>query len=372
MKIPTLAVPFLAVLLALAPIGVALAPVGVAQANSYQDDAIQALQGSQVYVESSVSLPNETEVGQALQGADIAVAVLPSFAVNSLTPQSFARELLSGTEYGTLVVILDGNQQPLSVAYRTAPSEESAKAVYAILSENDNDLSQALVPIIEQLKSGASAPSPDESNGSTSDSSAGGFVGGFLLVMGLALIACIIYALTIGRRKFRESHQGNSEAPLGKIADVVPSKLHVLIRQLDDLASKHLQLEHGSLTPDLKIIVRNVQELFARLSKKGTNGQRGIAEVEYVDKLTKLNEALGENYYLDIVKHPELWDDSQKRLDSVSEAVQAVKSQLIENIKQVNASKDLEFQVVLDSLVGSANATTVKDIYKPNLKRENK
>lgn len=364
-KLSMLAVPLLTALFTLAPANAA------AQANSYQDNAVQALQNSQVYVESSVSLSDESSVENALQGSDIAVAVLPSLAVDSLAPADFGREILSGTPYATLILILEDNARPFSVVYKSTPSEESARAVYTTLSDNGNDIDKALVPIIEQLKTGENSASPSGSTGSDSESGGSRVLNVLFSLFTLILVVVVmVVAFKLIRRK-SFSAKRNHAAPLGKVAESVPTKLHALIKQLDDLASKHSQLAHDdSLASDLRTIVRNVQELFTRLSKKGTNGQRGIAEVEYVDKLTKLNEALGANYYLDIIEHPELWDNFQERLKSVASAASAVKSQLIENIKQVNASKDLEFQVVLESLLASANAVTLKDIYKPDLRKE--
>jgi hypothetical protein len=57
-------------------------------------------------------------------------------------------------------------------------------------------------------------------------------------------------------------------------------------------------------------------------------------------------------YLLDILKHPNLWDDPDERVSEVRDAVVAVSEQLVENIKQVNARRGLHFQVSLDGLIG--------------------
>jgi len=359
-KLSALAVPLLAVLFA-------LAPAVAAQANTYQDEAVAALQSEHLYVDSSVSLGDRGAVTSALEGSDVGVAVLPSLAVDSLTPSSFAREILNSTPYDTLIVILEGNQQPLSVVYKSAPSEENAKAVYEILTENGNNIDQALVPIIDHLKDG--------DNGSSGGGSEAGSGVGFIILFGtlfcLLLIGVTYMVLRFVKKDSSGTVRAKHDTVPNKISETVPSKLHPLIKQLTELSQQHDRLSERGLGTDLRTIVRNMQELFTRLSKKGTNGQRGIAEVEYIDKLTKLNEALGESYYIDIVNKPTLWDKAETRLDSVVEAVYAVQSQLIENIKQVNASEDLKFQVSLNSLVGASKATNVKDIYTPDLKRKN-
>ena len=103
---------------------------------------------------------------------------------------------------------------------------------------------------------------------------------------------------------------------------------------------------------DIDDIVANVTELFARLDRKSAEGQHGLAAVEYDDKLRKLTAALDRDYLLDILTHPNLWDDPDDRVREVRGAVTAVSEELVENIKQVNARRGLHFQVSLDGLIG--------------------
>jgi hypothetical protein len=108
----------------------------------------------------------------------------------------------------------------------------------------------------------------------------------------------------------------------------------------------------GQTAQDLQAIAGNVTELFERLAGRGSESQRRLAEIEYGDKLAKLSAAVDRKYLLDILTHPQLWDDPDERISEVRDAVVAVSEQLVENIKQVNAQRALHFQVSLDSLIG--------------------
>ena len=108
----------------------------------------------------------------------------------------------------------------------------------------------------------------------------------------------------------------------------------------------------GQTAQDLQAIADNVTELFERLAGKASEAQRRLAEIEYGDKLAKLTAAVDRKYLLDILTHPQLWDDPDERVSEVRDAVVAVSEQLVENIKQVNAQRALHFQVSLDSLIG--------------------
>ena len=356
-----------------------LAPVSAAHADT-QDDAISTLQSSQLYVESSISV-NVSAVEDALSGSDIAVVVVPSYELDSGIPaRDYAQQILNSTSHETVVVVFDKAASPLWVVSKNPNLDTSG--VFTAVSDNGGNAINALPQVVEYLKTaetttGTTVPGFEPNAGG---SAVAGVVGG--IVGGVLVIGVIAFFIRRARKNLLL--RGNQYDLPNKVSEAVPSKLHALIRQLGDNARRHAtmmdNITNGSanrngevrvpnLVPDLTVIVRNLTELFTRINKKGTDSQKNIAEVEYVDKLTKLNEALGANYFLDIAKQPELWDESQERLDSVQEAVGAVKVQLVDNIKQVNASKDLEFQVVLKSLVGS-KGTSVKDIYNPDMKRE--
>lgn len=107
------------------------------------------------------------------------------------------------------------------------------------------------------------------------------------------------------------------------------------------------------LTPVIANILRNSHQLFERiLSKQDVQSYR-LAAVNYTDTLTKLNRALDKDYYLDILKNPNLWNNPAERLAAVDKAVTATGNQLVSNIRQVNASQDIDYAISLESLTSS-------------------
>jgi hypothetical protein len=97
-------------------------------------------------------------------------------------------------------------------------------------------------------------------------------------------------------------------------------------------------------------IIADTSELFRRLGLRQAADQTAVARVEYMDQLSKVVDVLGQDYYMDILLRPDLWDDPGGRTRAVEEAVAAFGRQIIENIKQVNAAQDLRFKVSLDAL----------------------
>ncbi|WP_207207192.1 hypothetical protein, partial [Agromyces binzhouensis] len=139
----------------------------------------------------------------------------------------------------------------------------------------------------------------------------------------------------------------------GRLPD--PIRRHVAT--LRSLAAEYAQVGArgnagaAQTADDVARIAVNVEELFVRLDRAG-GGQRGIAAIEYDDKLRKLTAALDRDYLLDILTHRHLWDDPDERVREVRDAVVAVSDELVQNIKQVNARRGLHFQVSLDGLIG--------------------
>jgi hypothetical protein len=331
--------------------------------NSYVPDAVAGLSNSSVYVDSDVSLTDAGQIASALDGTDVSVVVLPTLALDTYTANDIASMIRQETGDDTIVVVADysGSNDRVGVSSKNNQNEITT-VLNESLAANNGDAGSAINSTIQEVTSLSSSSSQGGNDALTSD-------GGFSVlpvVLVFALISGSIYGgITISKRKKKGQRNGSkNDAVPTNFSDLMPSSLVPMLKQLSDLMRKHNELEQKSLTADIKIIIDNLQELFTRLKKKGTESQQRMAEVEYEDKLPKLIEALGPNYYIDIVEHNELWDNSNSRLQAVAEAAKAVQKQLLENIRQVNASKDLEFQVALDSLVRSANPTTIDDVFK--------
>jgi hypothetical protein len=119
----------------------------------------------------------------------------------------------------------------------------------------------------------------------------------------------------------------------------------------------------GPIHSQISLVIADAQELFRRLRRHGSAQQARLAEAKYADVLKKLVLAVEQDHYQDIIDNPRLWQSVAERLGAIGGALAAVHQQVLDNIKQVNASKDLEFQVALDSLLESDQAAKLSDAY---------
>lgn len=145
------------------------------------------------------------------------------------------------------------------------------------------------------------------------------------------------------------------------ILATLPDDLKGQVLRLKKIARLHAQAE----TPVFELInsiLLNSQELFQRITSKMDSQAHRLAAVNYTDTLSKLNRALDTDYYLDIKKNPRLWDSPENRLSAVEKAVEATEKQLVRNIRQVNASQDIDYEVSLESLTSSMDSVSASDL----------
>lgn len=327
--------------------------------DSYVSDAVDGLSDSSVYVDSGASdLTNQDAIISILEGSDVNVAVLPPIAIDTYGVESIAGMIRQQTGDDTIVVVVEDTAGTKFGVSSVNNSTEIAKTLNEGLTANNGDAGQTLTATLQDVKS------LSEGNTNSAISDGGGFNFAFILIPLLIVGAIGGGVVFMKRRKNYVGVANHNNVPTNaKLSELIPASLLPAMKQLNQLTGQHNALLKSSLAADIRSVIDNVQELFMRLNKKGTPSQQRIAEVEYADKLPKLIEALGDNYYIDIVKHPDLWDDSNERITAVTEAVKAVQQELILNIRKVNSSKDLEFQVALDSLVRSVHNPTINDIY---------
>ncbi|MFT4263318.1 MAG: hypothetical protein QM572_08055 [Nocardioides sp.] len=307
------------------------------------DGAVAALESSNVYVAGGTSLTDEGAIASALSGSSTAVAVLPADAVQTVSATQLAAQIESQTSgYDVVIVVIDAARDSFGVA-----GDDATAVATTLNSNNDGDAGPAIEAALPQITSSTSTASHDGGSGSTIAT-----VGG----VGLAIVV-VGTAVTLGVRRLLR------RTPSPKVFERLPEDLRGQIEVLDRIQRRHQVAGPGAMPAELAQILGNSRELFERIRRRGSAQQARIAEVEYTDTLGKLNRALGEDYFLDILAHPQLWDEAEKRLDSVRQAVAATQGQLLRNIRQVNASQDLEFQVALESLLGTMDPPSIDSVY---------
>ena len=308
------------------------------ETGGYVDDAATALQSSAVYVSPEVDGASgladaiEAQIGDA----SVAVAVFSDNASLEASGPEIVAELGQRTGYDTIIVAVGDD---LSAGSHVMASGEAM--TIANEAESAPSLEAALTETVQGVVAASDSPPP-----ATADGSGG-------VVIGLAIGAAVVVGAVVGVfalvRRRRRPPLGDAPVP-----DVIRTQVQTLQALSVDYAAVGVTGHPlaGQTAQDLHAIAGNVTELFERLAGKASEAQRRLAEIEYGDKLAKLTAAVDRKYLLDILTHPQLWDDPDERISEVRDAVVAVSEQLVENIKQVNAQRALHFQVSLDSLIG--------------------
>ena len=58
---------------------------------------------------------------------------------------------------------------------------------------------------------------------------------------------------------------------------------------------------------------------------------------------------------LDVSLHPELWNNAEVRKQNSLDCVSAVDGQILDNIRQLNDSQDLEFNITMQALLSNSD-----------------
>ncbi|MDR7183791.1 MULTISPECIES: hypothetical protein [Microbacterium] len=318
----------------------------LADAEGYIDEAATALAQGNVYVspEISDSAALEAKLDQQIGDSSVAVAVFSSNAALEGSSTEILRDLAAPADpgaptYDTVIVAVGGdlvagsNVLPKGEAMRIANEAEASAG----------SLDAALTETVQRVVAATPA-----------DSSQGGGVDGGLIVggaLGLVVLVAAGGALwAVLRRRARRGTPGH-HAPL-------PDAVRPLVGRLRALSGEYAAAgasgnrDATEVASEIVTVANNTTELFERLDRKGDEGQRATAAVEYGETLRKLTAALDRDYLLDILQHPDLWDDPVDRVREVRTALTSFSTELVENIKQVNARRGLHFQVSLDGLIG--------------------
>lgn len=309
----------------------------------YVDEAVEALRQDNVYVSNEVSGAAQLQQSLDAQVTDesIAVAVLSPNAGINATGREILEELAAKVppgRYDTFVIAVDGD---LSAGSDVLAAGEAMR----IANEAESSADSPEAAIVQTVE-GVIAATPD-------DSGQGGVDGGLIVggAVGLVVLVAAGGALWAVLRSRRRRGAARHHAPL-------PDTVRPLVGRLRALSGEYAAAgasgnrDATDVAAEIVTVANNTTELFDRLDRTGDEGQRATAAVEYGETLRKLTAALDRDYLLDILEHPDLWDDPADRVHEVRSALTMFSTELVENIKQVNARRGLHFQVSLDGLIG--------------------
>ncbi|MFF2486618.1 hypothetical protein ACFVSU_09480 [Microbacterium sp. NPDC058062] len=316
--------------------------LGLNAADVYLDDAVDALASSNVYVSSDVSGGTQLQqtLDQQVTDESIAVVVFPDNQAFDMSGREMVASLAGRTDYDTIIVAV-GND--LWAGSHVLPSGEAMRIANEAEGSPDG-LDASIVQTVE----GVVAAYPDDYVPDSGGVDGGLIVGGALGLVVLVAAGGALWAVL--RRRGRRGTPGH-HAPL-------PDTVRPLVGRLRALSGEYAAAgasgnrDATEVASEIVTVANNTTELFERLDRKGDEGQRATAAVEYGETLRKLTAALDRDYLLDILQHPDLWDDPVDRVREVRAALTSFSTELVENIKQVNARRGLHFQVSLDGLIG--------------------
>ncbi|WP_127473449.1 hypothetical protein [Microbacterium sulfonylureivorans] len=309
--------------------------------QSYVDDAVEALGTDGVYVSSEVpgAAALHDQLAAEIGDASIGVAVFSDNAGLEASGSEILSELAGAhPEYDTIVIAVGDDLSAGSNVLERGEALRIANEAEASAADVDAALTETIQGVIAVTPE---APAP-------SSGDAGPFIGIALGVAVLAAAGAVVFGVVRSRRRSRPV-VGRHQLP--DLVRTHVNTLQALVPEYDRAGAGGIA-GASEFARHVQTIASNTTELFARLDRKGEEGQRATAAVEYGETLRKLTGALDRDYLLDILTHPDLWDDPAERVDEVRTAVSAFSVELVENIKQVNARRGLHFQVSLDGLIG--------------------
>ncbi|MFB7894339.1 hypothetical protein ACFC1I_19210 [Microbacterium sp. NPDC056044] len=319
-----------------------LHPLAADGSGVYVNEAEQVLANGNVYVSNEVKGADALRQSLEQQVTDdsIAIAVFSDNASLEATGMDIVRELAGLPGYQTIIVAVGDD---LSAGSRVVQPNGEALRIANEAEQSADTLEGKILQTVD----GVVAATPAGS-GQSGGADAGLIVGGALGLVVLVAAGGALWAVLRARR--RRAATGH-HAPL-------PDNVRPLVGRLRALSGEYAAAgasgirDANAVASEVATVANNTTELFDRLGRKGDEGQRATAAVEYGETLRKLTAALDRDYLLDILQRPDLWDDPVDRVREVRTALTSFGAELVENIKQVNARRGLHFQVSLDGLIG--------------------
>ncbi|GAA1786218.1 hypothetical protein [Leucobacter iarius] len=299
--------------------------------------------------------------GASISDPDSLASVLPSGArvlvipapdqAQSVSSGTVANEFKAATGAQTVVVIEDRAKDRFGVA----SNGDANKIATELNSQNLPDGGEAVANIASTLVSAGPAPS-----GGQGDGGAPWIVGAGVLI--LVAVGAAVTTLLIRRSRNAKRAVGASRKLEKQLEAALHGENGEFVRDaIDEI--RRLAGAYPELGPRLNGLSEHLSELFVRVRSRGTDQQLRLLLVQYRDTLSKLSKALADDYYGDVQRNPQYWSNPQDRLGEVQRAVDSVDQQAVENIRQVNESRDLEFKVALDSLIKAVNDAKLSDVY---------
>jgi len=318
--------------------------MNAADGQGYIDDAIDGIEADGVYVSPEVtgSAALHDTLDQQVGDASIGIAVFSDNASLEASGPEILAEIAAAHPDCETVIVAVGDD--LWAGSRALPAGEAMRIANEA-EQSAGSVDAALTETVERVI----AATPADAGGRAGGVDGGLVVGGALGLVVLVAAGGALWGVLRARR--RRGGTPGRHAPLPDVVRPLVGRLRALSGEYA-AAGASGNRDATEVAGEIGTVANNTTELFDRLDRKGDEGQRATAAIEYGDTLGKLTAALDRDYLLDILQRPDLWDDPVDRIREVRTALSSFSAELVENIKQVNARRGLHFQVSLDGLIG--------------------
>lgn len=331
--------------------------------------SVKGLSSYQVFQSAGSTLTDGQTLATKLRGADMGIVVIPQKEVDTKSAREIASEVRSSpsVEYSTVIVVLDDTLDTIGVSSSNRQVEDRVASYLG--KDPVKDAGWVLIQNASKLFS-VEKDLQAEAAKKISDAEAEikAKKDGEILMVLIPALATVIGLLLVGNfLMYRRSLTRNKKDPVRYGFRKMPAGLREAVESFRKTSDLHKNLKgymRYSLYEDCARLVSRFVELEETMEKlPKTDQRRMVLEVEYVERLRKLQEAIGKDYYLSIIEDQTHWEDPAKKLKRVKDAVVALREQVLVSIKQINDSSNLEFKIALDSIIGDKNVK-VEDLYK--------
>ena len=292
-------------------------------------------------------------LSQTYAGSEIAVVFLNESGVNT---SQIASQVLqgvneTGSNYDTVIVSVNGG------SFGVASINGNSVQIAEHLNTNGAESLITDASLIQEMSQTGTTITGTEANPVS-----GSYDSGMNVGAGIGIGLGVVVLLTAGVLLFRKffSNKEKNDKPVKEIKpeeyfNNISQKLGGEIIRLRNLISLHENNDLKHSADALRNVDRRLGDLFSRLSRKGTTDQVNMAAVKYQDLLKKIIYIMDEDHYMDVSLHPELWNNAEVRKQDSLECVNAVDAQILDNIRQLNDSQDLEFNITMQALLSNSD-----------------
>jgi len=125
---------------------------------------------------------------------------------------------------------------------------------------------------------------------------------------------------------------------------------------LQDLEKRALENSSWKIYGFLRALLEELRALDAKLRIDGATQQARLTYAKYAPLMSKIAEISASNVYGDFVRNPDHWKDPQRNRLRVELAVVSLAKEVSEDIRRLNSSQELNFQVSVESIIGKAGS----------------